>query len=98
MKQLLRHRKLSILLFTLLLLLISLPVFALSGGEFDLPWSSIDGGGGLSSGGDFSLFGTAGQPDAGTLAGGDFTLSGGFVGGGEITPSQYDIFLPLIMK
>ncbi len=49
-----------------------------AGGDFDLSWYTVDGGGGTSSGGDFVLRGTIGQPDAGTLAGGDFTLRGGF--------------------
>ena len=49
------------------------------GGDFDLSWYSIDGGGGSSStGGDFELSGTIGQPDAGEMSGGDFTLAGGF--------------------
>lgn len=50
------------------------------GGDFDLSWYTIDGGGGSSStGGDFELSGTAGQSDASNvLAGGDFELTGGF--------------------
>ena len=51
---------------------------AQSGGQFDLSWSTIDGGGGTSSGGQFQLSGTIGQPDAGVLAGGQFKLEGGF--------------------
>ncbi len=51
---------------------------AQSGGQFDLSWSTIDGGGGTSSGGQFALSATIGQPDAGTLAGGNFKLEGGF--------------------
>jgi hypothetical protein len=52
----------------------------LSGGDFEITSSTIDGGGGVAAGGDYSLHGTIGQADAGTsvLAGGDFTLSGGF--------------------
>ncbi len=51
---------------------------AAAGGDFDLSWYTVDGGGGTSSGGDFVLRGTIGQPDAGDLSGGDFTLRGGF--------------------
>ena len=52
---------------------------AIGGGDFDLSWYTIDGGGGSNStGGEFSLSGTIGQPDAGVMQGGDFTLSGGF--------------------
>jgi len=52
--------------------------FAMSGGDYELTWSTIDGGGGRSSGGDFALVGTIGQPDAGRMEGGDYELSGGF--------------------
>lgn len=52
--------------------------FGQSGGQFDLSWSTIDGGGGTSSGGQFQLSGTIGQPDAGALTGGNFKLEGGF--------------------
>jgi len=55
-----------------------IPVTA-HGGEFDLSWHTIDGGGGTSAGGDFELSGTIGQPDAGgVMVGGDFALAGGF--------------------
>ena len=57
------------------------PVFGQSGGDFDLSWSTIDGGGGTSRGGNFTLSGTIGQPDAGTMSGGDFKLEGGFWSG-----------------
>ena len=51
---------------------------AAAGGDFDLSWWTVDGGGGTSSGGDFVLRGTIGQPDAGDLTGGNYTLRGGF--------------------
>ena len=51
---------------------------ASAGGDFDLSWHTVDGGGGTSAGGTFVLRGTIGQPDAGDLGGGDFTLRGGF--------------------
>jgi hypothetical protein len=54
---------------------------AQSGGQFELSWSTIDGGGGRSSGGQFTLNGTIGQPDAGVLTGGNFKLEGGFWSG-----------------
>ncbi len=37
-------------------------------GALDVPWFSVDGGGGTSAGGDFTLDGTIGQADAGRLA------------------------------
>lgn len=69
-----------------------------AGGGYELTWSSVDGGAGLSSGGGFSLAGTSGQPDAGQLAGGDYTLGGGFWGGGETAPEAYESYLPLVMR
>ena len=48
------------------------------GGDFDLNWYTIDGGGGESTGRRFAVAGTIGQPDAGMMTGGDFSLSGGF--------------------
>ena len=54
---------------------------AQSAGQFNLSWSTIDGGGGTSSGGQFQLAGTVGQPDAGASSGGQFKLEGGFWSG-----------------
>jgi hypothetical protein len=67
-----------LLILTLLLTLMMGLAQAQSGGDFDLSWHTVDGGGGESSGGDFSLRGSAGQADAGVLMGGDFELAGGF--------------------
>ncbi len=90
-----------ILLFAGLMLLLTLPVLAQSGGELDLSWNTVDSGGGtFSSAGGYALGGTAGQPDAGTFTGGAYTLSGGFwAGQAALTPPpSYDLFLPLINK
>ncbi len=59
------------------ILMFSLPVF----GDYEISWSTIDGGGGRSAGGDFVLVGTIGQPDTGEMSGGDYQLSGGFLPG-----------------
>ena len=58
------------------------------GGDFDLSWHTIDGGGGSSStGGGFELAGTIGQHDAGpAMTGGTFTLLGGFWPGAGSAP------------
>ena len=45
---------------------------------FDIPWYTIDGGGGTFEGRQFTVSGTIGQPDAGVMTGGGFELSGGF--------------------
>lgn len=67
----------------------------LGGGDFDLSWHTIDGGGGSSSGGEFELSGTIGQHDAGeTMTGGDFALIGGFwagAGAAPGTPCPWDL-------
>ena len=63
------------------LLACSLPALAQSGGNFDLTWNTIDGGGGASATGVFSVSGTIGQLDAGQMSGGAFSLAGGFWAG-----------------
>ncbi len=50
-------------------------------GEYEIPWYSIDGGGGTSSGGDYVLVGTIGQADTGITSGGEYVLSAGFYPG-----------------
>ena len=60
---------------------VAVPASGQSGWDYDLSWSTIDGGGGTSSNGNFVLSGTIGQPDAGEMAGGDYVLTGGFWGG-----------------
>jgi hypothetical protein len=88
--------RLKALIVVMLLLLITLPVLAQSGGAYNLEWNTSDGGGGtFSTGGDWSLGGTIGQADAGSLAGGVFTLNGGFWAGGGLLKA---FFLPLIVK
>ena len=72
------RRLLPALLLFLLLFSFTQPALAQSGGDYDLDWWTVDGGGGESAGGGFSLSGSAGQPDAGALSGSDFELTGGF--------------------
>ncbi len=94
-----------------LLLLIAILVFsftvsgiayAQTGGEYDLGWWTIDGGGGEVSGGGYSLNGTVGQTDAGqTLTGGGYSLTGGFWLGATNNSSSnggHKIYLPLVLK
>jgi hypothetical protein len=67
-----------------LLVLVSV---VLAQGDYDLPWFTVDGGGGTIGGGAYTLSGTIGQPDAGVLSGGPYTLVGGFgVGTGPMPP------------
>ncbi len=56
--------------------------------QLDIPWHTIDGGGGTSTGGTYTLSGTIGQPDAGpTMTGGNYALTGGFWATGSSAPS-----------
>ena len=72
--------KIQILLLLMMAIVAAVPVsvLAMTGGDYEISWSTIDGGGGRSTGGDYALVGTIGQPDAGDMAGGDYELSGGF--------------------
>ena len=86
-------------LLTCLLLLAAVPVLAQSGGEYQLSWSTVDGGGGIAStGGIYSLSGTAGQPDAGLMTGGIYSLGGGFWGGGAVAEPGNRVYIPLVMR
>ena len=62
-------------------LLVTVPAWGQSSGDYDLSWSTIDGDGGVSSGGDFTLKATIGQADAGVMTGGDYEMFGGFLAG-----------------
>jgi hypothetical protein len=91
-------RKISSVTIVLWLLLTTLTVSAQSGGNYDLAWSSMAGGGGEAGGGSFALIGTIGQSEAGTLHGGSYTLSGGFLAERSLTSSvNYRAYLPVIM-
>ena len=47
--------------------------------QFDMAWSTVDGGGGAMSGGNgLSLEGTVGQADAGFASGNGFEMWGGY--------------------
>lgn len=54
---------------------------AQTGGPYELTWSSVDAGGGISQGGDYKLAGVVGQPDASSqpATGGVYALTGGFL-------------------
>ncbi len=86
-------KRLRIILVLALVLLTSAVALAQSGNGFDLTWSTVDGGGGVSLADGYTVQGTAGQPDAGEMAGGGYALRGGFWGdpqlAGEVaTPTQ----------
>ena len=86
-------------LITCVIVAAGAPAIAQVGGGFDLPWSTVDGGGVMwSVGGTYSLGGTIGQPDAASLpmTGGGFSISGGFWQNPGLTcssfaPADYDL-------
>ncbi len=53
---------------------------ALAHAQYEIPWHSMDGGGGTSTGGAYTVRGTIGQPDAGISTGGVYQVIGGFWG------------------
>jgi hypothetical protein len=61
---------------------IVLLIISTASAQYELTWSTIDGGGGRSSGGPYSLLVTIGQPEAGASSGGQYELLGGFLPGG----------------
>ncbi len=79
-------------IIVLLVLTLSLPVMSMSDGDYEISWSSIDGGGGRSSGGDYSLVSTIGQPDAAYSQGGDYEMLGGFLPGGPLCFVEFEDF------
>lgn len=81
------------------LLFITSQVAAQAGGQYDLTWNTIDGGGGQSTGGLYALDGTIGQPDVGQIGGGAYTLGGGFWGGGLANDIlDKNVYLPIILR
>ena len=63
-----------------LVLFLSLMVPALALGQsYQIKWSKIAGGGGISAGGGYAVTGTLGQAEAGAaMTGGNYSLTGGF--------------------
>ena len=68
------------------------PAFGQTGGDYEISWSTIDGGGGKSAGGDYVLTGTIGQPDAAWSSGGQYELLGGFLPGGPLCFVDFESF------
>lgn len=68
----------------ILILLLTSSSFAMSGGDYEISWSTIDGGGGTSTGGTYVLTGTIGQPDSAYSEGEQYEMLGGFWPGGPV--------------
>jgi len=68
----------TIIFFLLALALLISSASAQSGGDYDLSWTTIDSGGGISTGADYALTGTIAQPDPDRISSCLYYLSGGF--------------------
>jgi hypothetical protein len=68
--------------------------------DFQIPWWSVDGGGGVSQsiGGEYTLQGAIGQADTGSSHGGDFGIEGGFWAGLREWVTQFFIHFPLVLR
>jgi hypothetical protein len=73
-------------------LFITVPGWSQTGGDYNLSWNTIDGGGGRSSGGPYELLSTIGQPDAAAMSGGNYELLGGFLPGGPLCFVDFESF------
>jgi hypothetical protein len=92
-------RKWALVALLLLLILVLFSVVLAQSGQFELPWHSINSGGGSSSGGKLALQAAVGQADSGSLSGGAFTVEGGFLVSPLSPESQQElVFLPLLRK
>jgi hypothetical protein len=60
--------------------------------DYQIVWSTIDGGGGASSSGSYILTGSIGQPDASYSKGGKYELLGGFWPGGPLCFVDFEDF------
>lgn len=86
-------------LVMMLVLVIVGTALASSGGDYEISWWTVDGGGKtLNAGGGYTLGGAAGQPDAGIWESNGYTLAGGFWGGGSLPKGGYAIYLPLVLR
>jgi hypothetical protein len=77
----------------LTLILAALVFASVASGDYQIIWSTIDGGGEASAGRQYKLTGTIGQPDASYSAGGDYELLGGFWPGGLLCFVEFDDFV-----
>ena len=79
-------------LLTLCIVLVIFVMPSRAKGPYEIPWYTIDGGGGTSSGGPYTLTGTIGQPDADWSRAGDYEVLGGFWPGGPLCFVEFGDF------
>ena len=91
-----------IYLISVIFVMLAPVAHAQSGGDYELTWATVDGGGGAMTGGAYSLVSSIAQPEPGaTQNGGDYSLNGGVVDAGTsggTVPAGQRIFLPLIQR
>jgi hypothetical protein len=97
-----RKRTIRMVIFSLVFLALISASAALADGGFDIPWWTVDGGGGQSSGGSYSVMGSVGQADTGTMSGGQYSVNGGFWNAeGAVFPTPLPagqwIYLPMVI-
>ena len=107
-----RTKKIFFTVFAMIVMLILSLAYAHVHGQivtaasntFELPWWTIDSGGGTSSGGAFVISGSFGQADAGPsslgMNGEGFQIIGGFWHSGLIPQANGDLkfYLPVILR
>lgn len=76
----------------LLSIVVMLVIATGSRADYQIVWSTIDGGGGTSAGGQYVLTGTIGQPDAEYSSGGNYEMLGGFWPGGPLCMVDFTDF------
>ena len=71
-----------------------------TGGQYDLSWHAIHGGGiTFATGGAYQLGSTLGADDVGLIGGGNYTLGAGFWGGSPlVSGSPETIYLPMVRR
>ncbi len=89
-----RRDGLALLAVAIALVVVSI-VSAQAGVGYDLTWSALEGGGGVSAGSGYSLGGAVGRPDAGQMSGGVYSLIGGFWPGAAV---QHQVYVPLLLR
>ena len=70
--------KTRIILLSIAVLFVTATANAQSGGQYEITWSTIDGGGSTSTGGPYELTGTIGQHDTGVSSAEEYVLSAAF--------------------
>ena len=76
----------------LILIIAVLVLASVAYGDYQIVWSTIDGGGGQSAGGQYTVTGTIAQPDAAYSASGNYELLGGFWPGGPMCLVDFEDF------